>query len=144
MSFFLEQVRGIEPPCSAWEADILPLNYTCMGFSLYNIPQLGVQCKGKIQTHKSFFRPAGPAPPPPPPQLGRRGARRWPQAVKSRDIGRTSAEDPHTSAAAWLVKRRDKPFRTRSIIMETARLMAVKTAGRSGDWSPGLSVRARR
>lgn len=50
-------------------------------------------------------------------------------AVKRRDIGRTSAEDPHTSAAAWLVKRRDKPFRTRSIIMETARLMAVKTAG---------------
>lgn len=26
---FVEQVRGIEPPCSAWEADILPLNYTC-------------------------------------------------------------------------------------------------------------------
>ena len=25
----MEQVRGIEPPCSAWEADILPLNYTC-------------------------------------------------------------------------------------------------------------------
>ena len=29
VSFFVEQVRGIEPPCSAWEADILPLNYTC-------------------------------------------------------------------------------------------------------------------
>lgn len=27
---FMEQVRGIEPPCSAWEADILPLNYTCI------------------------------------------------------------------------------------------------------------------
>lgn len=26
----VEQVRGIEPPCSAWEADILPLNYTCI------------------------------------------------------------------------------------------------------------------
>ena len=26
----MEQVRGIEPPCSAWEADILPLNYTCI------------------------------------------------------------------------------------------------------------------
>ena len=23
-------MRGIEPPCSAWEADILPLNYTCI------------------------------------------------------------------------------------------------------------------
>ena len=52
----LEQVRGIEPPCSAWEADILPLNYTCMGFSLYNIPQLGVQCKGKSRLTKSFFQ----------------------------------------------------------------------------------------
>lgn len=26
----LEQVRGIEPPYSAWEADVLPLNYTCL------------------------------------------------------------------------------------------------------------------
>ncbi len=32
---YLEQVRGIEPPCSAWEADILPLNYTC-GYAPYN------------------------------------------------------------------------------------------------------------
>ena len=24
----LERVRGIEPPYSAWEADVLPLNYT--------------------------------------------------------------------------------------------------------------------
>ena len=28
---FLEQVRRIELPYSAWEADVLPLNYTCMG-----------------------------------------------------------------------------------------------------------------
>ena len=33
----VEQVRGIEPPCSAWEADILPLNYTCK-VSFYTIP----------------------------------------------------------------------------------------------------------
>ena len=26
---FMEQVKGIEPSCSAWEADVLPLNYTC-------------------------------------------------------------------------------------------------------------------
>ena len=31
----LEQVRGIEPPCSAWEADILPLNYTCISILPY-------------------------------------------------------------------------------------------------------------
>ena len=24
----MERVRGIEPPLSAWEADVLPLNYT--------------------------------------------------------------------------------------------------------------------
>ena len=34
----MEQVKGIEPSCSAWEADILPLNYTCE--SLYSIPHL--------------------------------------------------------------------------------------------------------
>ena len=27
-AFTLERVRGIEPPLSAWEADVLPLNYT--------------------------------------------------------------------------------------------------------------------
>ena len=32
---FLERVRGIEPPCSAWEADILPLNYTRKRIVLY-------------------------------------------------------------------------------------------------------------
>ena len=26
---FMEQVKGIEPSYSAWEADVLPLNYTC-------------------------------------------------------------------------------------------------------------------
>ena len=28
--FFLERVKGIEPSYSAWEADVLPLNYTRM------------------------------------------------------------------------------------------------------------------
>ena len=28
---FLEQVTGIEPAYSAWEADTLPLSYTCLG-----------------------------------------------------------------------------------------------------------------
>jgi hypothetical protein len=28
--FHLEQERGIEPPYSAWEADVLPLNYSCI------------------------------------------------------------------------------------------------------------------
>ena len=29
---FMEQVRGIEPPYPAWEAGVLPLNYTCEQF----------------------------------------------------------------------------------------------------------------
>ena len=33
--FGVERVRGIEPPYSAWEADILPLNYTRKFFTLY-------------------------------------------------------------------------------------------------------------
>ena len=28
-AFFMEQVKGIEPSTQAWEARILPLNYTC-------------------------------------------------------------------------------------------------------------------
>ena len=31
----LERVMGIEPTCSAWKADILPLNYTRI-YQLYN------------------------------------------------------------------------------------------------------------
>ena len=42
----LEQVKGIEPSCSAWEADILPLNYTCIKISFYNIAYPGRFCKG--------------------------------------------------------------------------------------------------
>lgn len=30
----MEQVKGIEPSCSAWEADILPLNYTRICFCI--------------------------------------------------------------------------------------------------------------
>jgi hypothetical protein len=26
-AFFMERMTGIEPACSAWEADVLPLNY---------------------------------------------------------------------------------------------------------------------
>ena len=50
-AFILERVRGIEPPCSAWEADILPLNYTRifqLGEAYYNTPP------GKLQ---AFFLP---------------------------------------------------------------------------------------
>lgn len=35
----MEQVKGIEPSTSAWEADVLPLNYTCVLFCCFIIPQ---------------------------------------------------------------------------------------------------------
>ena len=35
----LERVTGIEPALSAWEADVLPLNYTRERASLYPIPR---------------------------------------------------------------------------------------------------------
>ena len=44
--FYMEQVKGIEPSCSAWEADILPLNYTCGWLpNYYSIDRLGLQEK---------------------------------------------------------------------------------------------------
>ena len=36
-----ERVRGIEPPYSAWEADVLPLNYTRVAASLPVDPPRG-------------------------------------------------------------------------------------------------------
>ena len=36
--FPLEQVMGIEPTYSAWEADVLPMNYTCGYAVQYSIP----------------------------------------------------------------------------------------------------------
>ena len=34
----LERVMGIEPTFLAWEANVLPLNYTRLAFTEYNIP----------------------------------------------------------------------------------------------------------
>ena len=34
-AFVVERVKGIEPSLSAWEADVLPLNYTRQRPSLY-------------------------------------------------------------------------------------------------------------
>ncbi len=35
----VERVRGIEPPYLAWEANVLPLNYTRRSFDLRIIPE---------------------------------------------------------------------------------------------------------
>ena len=44
----MEQVRGVEPPYSAWEADVLPMNYTCVFADYYSI------CERELQ---GFFSP---------------------------------------------------------------------------------------
>ena len=46
----MEQVKGIEPSCSAWEADILPLNYTCtLPKNTYTIPHITPFGKGEFE-----------------------------------------------------------------------------------------------
>ena len=55
----LERVKGIEPSCSAWKADILPLNYTRTKMqshiSLESIARLCAFVKGYFS--HSFFLP---------------------------------------------------------------------------------------
>ena len=36
----MEQVKGVEPSYRAWEARVLPMNYTCIGY-LYILPRRG-------------------------------------------------------------------------------------------------------
>jgi hypothetical protein len=49
-AFGLERVRGIEPPLSAWEADVLPLNYTRKRPLLYRTGRLGAQTLPLVST----------------------------------------------------------------------------------------------
>ena len=55
-SFYLERAKGIEPSYSAWEADVLPLNYArktslnIWDFSIIS-PKLG-----KVNAPGKFFR----------------------------------------------------------------------------------------
>ena len=58
----MEQVMGIEPTRSAWEAEVLPLNYTCKGLSTglsihYSI-QIPENCQDafKISGRKPWMR----------------------------------------------------------------------------------------
>ena len=46
--FLLEQMTGIEPAYSAWEADVLPLNYICVYLRYYYstaVPSLSITQK---------------------------------------------------------------------------------------------------
>jgi hypothetical protein len=42
MNFQLERVMGIEPTLPAWEAGVLPLNYTRGGFYHYYLLLIGI------------------------------------------------------------------------------------------------------
>ena len=37
----MERVKGIEPSLSAWEAEVLPLNYTRFVAQFYPVPECG-------------------------------------------------------------------------------------------------------
>ena len=49
---FLEQMTGIEPAYSAWEADTLPLSYTCVAEHVYYNTK-SVRCQ---DTERNFFK----------------------------------------------------------------------------------------
>lgn len=50
---FLEQVTGIEPASDAWEAPVLPLNYTCE--SLLIILPFSLFVKSKFSSSHILF-----------------------------------------------------------------------------------------
>ena len=55
---FLEQVKGVEPSYLAWEASVLPMNYTCDSDDFASITHLGGKCKQKIARptpNREFF-----------------------------------------------------------------------------------------
>ena len=51
-SLFVEQVMGIEPTSKAWEALILPMNYTCDFRNI--VTYFGFKCK-RIDPKNGFF-----------------------------------------------------------------------------------------
>lgn len=75
MSFFLEQVKGIEPSYSAWEADVLPLNYTC------NSIDFGIIARA-LWFGKGFFAHVCKNPSPRCPEILQKNL----QSVSNRDI----------------------------------------------------------
>src|SRR5580700_659537 len=50
----LERVTGIEPALSAWEADVLPLNYTRAGLAA--VPALGRAGSGRSAIAQTSYR----------------------------------------------------------------------------------------
>jgi hypothetical protein len=60
-----ERVKGIEPSLSAWEADVLPLNYTREPHHCTRSRQLAARASGPSSPsrHTSYAAPRGPAVP---------------------------------------------------------------------------------
>ena len=50
----LEQVMGIEPTRSAWEAEVLPLNYTCKWLSTVLLIHILSKSRGNVKIHPVF------------------------------------------------------------------------------------------
>lgn len=52
-AFCVEQVKGVEPSYQAWEACVLPMNYTCK--FLFIIPRLSALFKYNILSNFDLF-----------------------------------------------------------------------------------------
>ena len=48
VAIFMERLMGVEPTYAAWEAAVLPMNYSCIWKSRTIIPDLFPFCKLKI------------------------------------------------------------------------------------------------
>ena len=51
----LEQVMGIEPTRSAWEAEVLPLNYTCKWLSTVLLIHILSKSLGNVKIQTDFY-----------------------------------------------------------------------------------------
>ena len=56
---FMERIKGVEPSCSAWEADVLPMNYTRRSVVFDIIADPRGKCNRNFDGRDIFLLPDG-------------------------------------------------------------------------------------